>query len=53
VNVLSGATVSNGGFATGTAEVAAGVAVKPGPALCADSGTTRSAILHGFLAKDK
>jgi hypothetical protein len=53
VNVLSGATVSNGGFATGTAEVAAGVAVKPGPALCADAGTTRSAILHGFLAKDK
>jgi hypothetical protein len=53
VNVLSGATLSNGGFGTGTAEVAAGIAVKPGPALCAEAGTTRSALLHGFLAKDK
>jgi hypothetical protein len=53
VNVLVDASVSNGGFGSGTAEAAAGVPVKTGPTLCANAGTSRTAVLHGFLAKDK
>ncbi|HVH06084.1 MAG TPA: hypothetical protein VNE71_08820 [Myxococcota bacterium] len=53
VPVLSDTTVANTGSAAGRAEAAAGVAVRAGPPLCADAGITRSALLHGFLAKDK
>jgi hypothetical protein len=48
----SGATNPDGG-ASGTVLAPPGVTVRAGPALCITGGDFTSAVLHGFLAKDK
>jgi hypothetical protein len=48
----SGTTNSDGG-ASGTVLAPPGITVRAGPSLCISGGDFTSAVLHGFLAKDK
>jgi hypothetical protein len=48
----SGATNTDGG-ASGTVLAPPGVTVRAGPSICFTGADFETAVLHGFLAKDK